>query len=138
MVFCSVTVRVGDWPAPTRGVRARAMAAHQSRRTLEPVIEPSRETQSFAGSHRLRDVHAESTPIDAQSSIDEPVVEAWDPPGWQAVGTVAHEPRLARVHEDHDVEAFEPEEPRGSVPFLAIGPVVFRRVIAPIARHVAS
>src|SRR5437867_13177852 len=105
---------------------------------LEPVIEPSREAQSFAGSNRLGYVHTESTPIDTQSHIHEPATEAWDPARRQAVGTVAHEPRLARVREDDDVESFEPEEPRRSAPFLALGPVVLPRVVAPVELHVPA
>jgi hypothetical protein len=38
--------------APNRAQRART----GWRRTLEPVIEPDREAQSFAGGHRLGDV----------------------------------------------------------------------------------
>src|SRR5437867_228648 len=105
---------------------------------LEPVIEPGREAQSFAGSNRLGYVHTESTPIDTQSHIHEPAVEAWDPPRRQAIGTVAHEPRLARVREDDDVEPFQPEEPRPATPFLAVGPVVLGWVVTPIELHVAA
>src|SRR6266511_4965236 len=106
MLVCSVTVSVGDWAAPTCGVRAeaRAVAAHRSTRTLEPVIEPDRQAQSFAGSDRLGCVDAESTPIDAQPHIHEPVVERRDPPRRQAVRSVADEPRLARVREDRSEE----------------------------------
>src|SRR6266498_3077190 len=103
MLFCSVTVSVGDCAAPTAGVRARAMAAHQCRRTLEPVIEPGREPQPFAGSDRLGYVHAESTPIDSQPDIHEPAVEPRDVAGRHAVRPVADEPSLSRVREDDDV-----------------------------------
>src|SRR5882762_3236780 len=49
------------------------------RRTLEPVIEPDRETQSFAGGHRLRDVQAEPTPIHAEPQVSEPAAERRQP-----------------------------------------------------------
>src|SRR5258705_13916511 len=81
MLACSVTVRVGDWAAPTCGVRAeaRAMAAHRSTRTLEPVIEPDRQPKSYAGTDRPGCVDAEDTPIEAQPHIHDPGVQRPQP-----------------------------------------------------------
>src|SRR6267143_3816841 len=49
------------------------------RRTLEPVIEPDRETQSFAGGHRLGEIHTESAPIHAEPQLGDPAPERRQP-----------------------------------------------------------
>src|SRR5712691_2444385 len=133
-LFCNVTVSAGDCAAvaPTAGVRATTMATHQCGRTLEPVIEPGREAQPFAGSDRLGYVHAESTPIDSQPDVHEPVVEPGDVAGRHALRPVADEPRLSRVREDDDVEPLEPEEPGAAAPFLAILVLVLPGVVTPV------
>src|SRR5919197_3312548 len=143
---CNVTVSVdvargggGVWATPPCGGtrEASAMASRQRKRTLEPVIEPEGETQPFAGSDRLGYVHAESAPIQTQSRIDEPVVELRNPVPWHAIGSVADEPRLARVGKHDNVESLEPEEGRGRS-FVAILVFVFPGVVAPVELHVPA
>src|SRR5882762_1879475 len=49
------------------------------RRTLEPVVEPDREAQSFAGGHRFGDVQAETAPVHAEAQVGEPAPERRQP-----------------------------------------------------------
>src|SRR5205814_7699822 len=118
---------------PTSGIRreATSRAARQRRRMLEPVIEPDREAQPFAGSDRLGYVHAESAPIDTQTRIDEPAIELRDPARGQAIGPVADEPCLTRIRKEHNVESLEPEEGRRRT-LVAVPVLVLPRVVAPV------
>src|SRR3954469_11680561 len=116
---------------------ATSRATRQRRCTLEPVIEPDREPQPFAGGDRLGYVHAESAPIDTQTRIDEPAIEPRDPARRQATGPVADEPCLTRIGKDHDVESLEPEEGRRRT--LIVVPVfVLPWVVAPVELHVPA
>src|SRR5207249_531004 len=78
--------------------------------TSEAVVESQRESQGLPGGHRLRYVHAQPPPIDAQAEVGEPAAECREPIGRQSTGPAAHEPRLSCIREDNEVRALEREE----------------------------
>src|SRR2546426_11957148 len=61
--------------------------------TSEAVIESQRESQGLTGGHRLRHVHAQPPPIDAETQVGEPAAKRREPIGGQSPGPAAHEPR---------------------------------------------
>src|SRR6266496_2819297 len=109
--FWSVTVSVGDWAAAGEAAAAPSRARNAGPAlTSEAVVESQRESQRFAGRHRLRDVQAEPAPIDAQPDVREPAAERRQPVGGEAAGPVAHQPCLSRVSKDHEIGSLEREQ----------------------------
>src|SRR3989454_814288 len=106
-----ITVNAGACAAARETVTAPSRARNaRPGLTSEAVIESQRESQGLPGGHRLRDVHAQPPPIDAQAQVGEPAAERREPIGGQSTGPAADEPRLSRVREDDEVRALEREE----------------------------
>src|SRR5688572_18999583 len=114
-----------------RGMRAppRASASPQWRRTLEPVVQPYRKAQPFAGGDRFREIDAESSPVHAQSHIHEPAAERGKLVARYLARSVAHEPALSRVGEDDEVESLHPER---RAALVAVRVLVAPRLVTPV------
>src|SRR6267143_1949704 len=104
VVVCSVTVRVGDCAvSPAGRASERTITWRRSTRaTLEAMIEPKQEAQSFACRHRLGDVNPETTPVRAQSGVHQPARESRDATRGYVSRPLSHEPPLSRVREDDE------------------------------------
>src|SRR5882762_10387029 len=106
-----ITVNAGACAAVRETVAAPSRARNaRPDFTSEAVVESQREPQGFPGGHRLRHVHAQPAPIDAEAQVGEPAAECGEPIGGQAARPAAHEPRLSRVGEYHQVRALEREQ----------------------------
>src|SRR2546421_9716083 len=80
-----MTVNAGACAAAREAVAAPSRARNASPDlTSEAVVEPQRESQGLPGGHRLRDVQAQSAPIDAQAEVGEPAAERGQPIGGQS------------------------------------------------------
>src|SRR2546428_9978993 len=115
---CAAT-RETDTP-PSRARNARPDL------TSEAVIESQRESQGLAGGHRLRHVHTEPSPIDAQAEVGEPAAQRREPIGGQSTRPAAHQPGLSRVPKDDEVPG--PEWGREPPAFVFGGPGAIRPV----------
>src|SRR5437899_8097644 len=91
MPLWTMTVNAGACAAARETVTAPSRARNaRPGLTSEAVIESQRESQGLPGGHRLRDVHAQPPPIDAQAQVGEPAAERRDPIGRQLAGTASH------------------------------------------------
>src|SRR5260370_10974227 len=110
--LCSVTVKAG----PCAGAAAAAAApASRARRaspglTSETVVQSQRESQWFARGHRLRHVHSEAAPVDAQAEIGQQAAERRQPVARQPPRSAADEPGLAGLPQHYEVRALEGDE----------------------------
>src|SRR5438046_2262134 len=109
-LLCRMTVNAGACAAAV-GTDATPTRARNARPglTSKAVVESQRESQGLARRHRLRHVHAHPAPIDTEAEVGEPAAESRQPVRGQAAGSGAHEPRLARIRENHDVRAPQDE-----------------------------
>src|SRR2546425_332219 len=129
----TITVNAGACAAARETVTAPSRARNaRPGLTSEAVIESQRESRGLPGGPRLRDVHAQPPPIDAQAQVGEPAAERREPIGGQSAGPAADEPRLSRVREDDEVRALEREERLRA--FVLGG----RRAIRPVQREVTA
>src|SRR2546422_11413341 len=91
----TITVNAGACAAARETVTAPSRARNaRPGLTSEAVIESQRESQGLPGGHRLRDVHAQPPPIDAQAQVGEPAAERREPSGGEWAGHGADERRL--------------------------------------------
>src|SRR5882762_4521084 len=80
-----ITVNAGACAAVRETVAAPSRARNaRPDFTSEAVVESQREPQGFPGGHRLRHVHAQPAPIDAEAQVGEPAAECGEPIGGQA------------------------------------------------------
>src|SRR5207247_9771248 len=94
----SMTVNAGACATARETVTAPSRARNaRPDLTSEAVVESQRESQGLPGRHRLRHIHAQPPPIDAQAEVGEPAAERREPIGGQSTGPSAHEPRLSRL-----------------------------------------
>src|SRR2546430_17180653 len=86
-----MTVSAGACAAAREAVTAPSRARNaRPDLTSEAVVESQRESQGLPGRHRLRHIHAQPPPIDAQAEVGEPAAERREPIGGQSTGPPAH------------------------------------------------
>jgi len=107
----TMTVNAGACAA-ARGTVTAPIKTRNARPALtsEAVIESQRESQMLPGGHRFRHIHAQTSPIDAETQIGEPAAQRRQPIGGQSAGPAADEPCLSRVREHDQIRALKREE----------------------------
>src|SRR2546429_5294326 len=93
-----MTVNAGACAAARETVTAPSRARNaRPDLTSEAVVESQRESQGLPGRHRLRHIHAQPPPIDAQAEVGEPAAERREPIGGHADRAAAPPPPPSRV-----------------------------------------